>query len=142
MPLRKEIIQETLDLARHISSTSSDSTLTMIQLRTMIFIAKHGTVKPTDIAKEFLITPATVTSQIDNLVRDGWIKRKYNKKDRRVIEVTLTEAAKRNLPGEIENNLKSYEWIFNVLTQEEEKLLLEILKRVHNNAHNEQIKMN
>jgi DNA-binding MarR family transcriptional regulator len=135
MPLRKEIIQETLDLARHISATTSDSKLTMIQLRTVVFIAKHGTVKPTEIAKEFLITPATVTSQIDNLVRDGWIKRKYNKKDRRVIEVTLTEKAKKELPIEVENTLKSYEWIFDVLTDDEQECLLDVLKRVHKNAH-------
>ncbi|HCC68194.1 TPA: hypothetical protein DEP90_03280 [Patescibacteria group bacterium] len=135
MPLNEELIQETLNLARHLSSTCDDCELTMIQLRTVLFVAKHGVVKSVDIAKEFLITSATVTPQIDNLTQNGWLKRTFNKNDRRVIDISLTKRAKQDLPLQVKKVVEANKWIFDILSKKEKKLFLSTLKKVHKNAH-------
>lgn len=123
------MITEIFDLGRYISSNQPDSRLTMIQLRTVMYISKNGTVKPTEIAKTFAITPASVTSQIDNLVEEGWLERQYNQDDKRVIEVSLTERGKRELPKEIQKLESSCDWIFSALSTQEQKDLLNLLKK-------------
>jgi DNA-binding MarR family transcriptional regulator len=103
----------------------------MIQIRTLIYVHENKIVKPTEIAKNFRITPASVTSQIDKLVEDGWLERVRNEDDKRVIEVKLTEKGKRELPNEIEKLHQSCEWIFKSLDQQEQKKLLELVRKVN-----------
>jgi DNA-binding MarR family transcriptional regulator len=128
---KTSLIKEIFDLSRHISSEQMKSRLTMIQIRTLIYIYENKIVKPTEIAKKFKITPASVTSQIDKLVKDGWLKRVRNEDDKRVIEVELTEMGKRELPNEIEKLHKSCEWIFKSLDRQEQKELFELVKKVN-----------
>jgi DNA-binding MarR family transcriptional regulator len=125
------IIKEVFDLARYINANQAESKLTMIQLRTVMFIEKKDTVKPTAIARNFSITPASVTSQIDNLVKEGWLERIYNKDDKRVIEVTLTETGKRELPKEIKNLEVNNKKLFESLEINEQKTLLELLEKIN-----------
>jgi DNA-binding MarR family transcriptional regulator len=134
MSNKTEMIKEIFDIARFIGSNKSESRLTTIQLRTIMYISENGLVKPTEIAKYFSITPASVTSQIDNLVKEGWLERVYNKDDKRVIEVKLTGRAKKELPLEIEKLNKQSSWVFETLDKEEEKELLEILKKLNKKA--------
>jgi DNA-binding MarR family transcriptional regulator len=134
MSKKTELITEIFDIARFIGSNQPEGRLTIIQLRTIMYISKNGLVKPTQIAKYFSITPASVTSQIDTLVKDGWLERVYNKDDKRVIEVKLAERAKIELPVEIEKLNKHCSWIFDVLEESEEKDLLEILKKLNRKA--------
>jgi DNA-binding MarR family transcriptional regulator len=128
---KTDMITEIFDLARYISSNKSNSRLTMIQLRTVMYVSKHEAVKPTKIAKTFAITPASVTSQIDNLVKEGWLERQYNQNDKRVIEVNLTEKGKKELPKEIHKLEESCNWIFEALSSQEQKELLDLLRKVN-----------
>lgn len=130
------MIKEVFDLARYISSSQPDGRLTLIQLRTVMFVAEHGTVKPTEIAKNFAITPASVTSQIDNLVKEGWLERRYNQDDKRVIEVTITDRGKKELPKEIEKLEENCGWLFNTVSTEEAKQITMLVKKANKTAIN------
>lgn len=127
---RIEIINHIFDLARYLNSNQLDTTLTMIQLRTVMYISDHGKVKPTEIAKNFMITPASVTSQIDTLVERDWIERVFNQNDKRVIEVRLTDEGRKLLPKEIDKLNESCSWIFNSLDTTEQKTLLALLEKI------------
>lgn len=129
-----DIIKEVFDLARYISSSKPEGRLTLIQLRTVMFVAENRIVKPTEIAKKFAITPASVTSQIDSLVEDGWLERKYNQDDKRVIEVTMTDRGKRELPRELEKLQESCEWLFRALDTEDAKQLTGLVKKANKAA--------
>jgi DNA-binding MarR family transcriptional regulator len=131
-----DMIKEVFDLARYISSSQPDGRLTLIQLRTVMFVAEHGTVKPTEIAKNFAITPASVTSQIDNLVKEGWLERRYNQDDKRVIEVTITDRGKKELPKEIEKLEENCGWLFNTVSTEEAKQITMLVKKANKAAIN------
>jgi DNA-binding MarR family transcriptional regulator len=101
-----------------------------------MFVAEHGTVKPTEIAKNFAITPASVTSQIDNLVKEGWLERRYNQDDKRVIEVTITDRGKKELPKEIEKLEENCGWLFNTVSTEEAKQITMLVKKANKAAIN------
>jgi DNA-binding MarR family transcriptional regulator len=133
---KTDMIKEVFDLARYISSSQPDGRLTLIQLRTVMFVAEHGTVKPTEIAKNFAITPASVTSQIDNLVKEGWLERRYNQDDKRVIEVTITDRGKKELPKEIEKLEENCGWLFNTVSTEEAKQITMLVKKANKAAIN------
>ena len=126
-----ELITEIFDLARNINSKQRNNTLTMIQLRTALFVHQNGIAKPTEIAKTFSITPASVTSQIDKLVREGWLERKQNQDDKRVLEVVLSKKGESKLEEEVMNLKRNCLWIFNTLDKEEQRELLDLVSRIN-----------
>ena len=63
-----------MDLVKHLDlKMDSECKLSPLQLRTLSYVKEYECVKPTDLAKEFNITPATVTAQIDKLVKRRWL---------------------------------------------------------------------
>ncbi len=136
MSTRREILKQAIDLVKHLNLRADEKcNLSPIQLRTLSYVKKGECVKPTQIAKEFNITPATVTAQIDKLVKKGWINRTSCKNDRRVVNITLTPKAEKELDRAIDKTLEKYDWIFEALSKEEEQQLLNLFIKIHENAH-------
>ena len=136
MSLQREILRQAIDLVKHLDlKIDGECNLSPLQLRTLSYVKEFECVKPTDLAKEFNITPATVTAQIDKLVKKGWLKRDGCKDDRRVINISLTPKAKDELEPVIKKTVEKYDWIFEILTENEQKQLLNIFIKVHENAH-------
>jgi len=78
--------------------------LSPIQIQFMVFIAAHPDrqSRVTDIAREFNLTPATVSDAVKSLENKGYIRKKANENDRRVQWLQLTSSGKsvtRNLSG-------------------------------------------
>jgi len=132
--IQKDIIDETIDLLKYIDTTPSGSNPTLLQLRTLSYIKQNKDVKTTDLAREFHITPATVTSQIDRLVKGGWIERSSSDKDRRVTYLILSSKAKRHIDSVIGNTYQKLNWIFNGLSKNEMKQLYNIIKKMQKTA--------
>lgn len=136
MSLNRKILRQALDLVKHLDLNSSNGcSLSPLQLRTLTYVEERECVKPTEIANEFNITPATVTAQIDKLVKKGWLKRCTCKDDRRVVNISLTKKAKKELQPIIDSTVLKYDWIFNALTKDEQKKLLDIFIKIHEYAH-------
>jgi len=131
---KANLINELFDLGRYINSNQENKDLTMIQLRTVMFVQECHIVKPTKIAKYFSITPASVTSQIDNLVEKGWLERIYNSNDKRVIEVSLSKKGQNQLPKELKDLEKNNEWILTTLSKDEQEKSLQLLKKLNKSA--------
>jgi DNA-binding MarR family transcriptional regulator len=136
VPLRKQIVQNTLDFIKNIDIKSfKKGELSPLQLRTLVFIKDKGCVKSSDLAKQFNVTPATITAQIDKLVNSGWLERCDDGNDRRVINITLTPKAKKDVDIMVEKTVERYEWIFKSLTKEEQKTFLDLVIKINQNAH-------
>jgi DNA-binding MarR family transcriptional regulator len=125
-----QILSALFDLGRYISSNQLNSDITVIQLRTLGFIYNRGKVKPTEIAKYFEITPASVTSQIDGLVEKGYLKREYNQADKRVIEVALTDDGTKIFLSALEELKERCSWIFETINEKETEVLLQLIEKV------------
>lgn len=136
VPLEKQIIQNTLDFIKNIELRSyKKGELSPLQLRTLVFIKDKGCVKSSDLAKQFNVTPATITAQIDKLVSNGWLERCDDGNDRRVINITLTKMADKEVDALVDKTVKKYDWVFKSLTKEEQKQFLNLVIKINQNAH-------
>ena len=125
-----------MDISKHIeNSEDPNKDLSSNQIRTLAHIYRCEAVKPGEIAERFNITPATVTSQMDKLVEGGWVQRKYDEKDRRAINISLTSKAQKELKDLLSNTLKDYDWILDALNKEERKIFLKMLLKIDEHCH-------
>jgi DNA-binding MarR family transcriptional regulator len=139
--LQKDLIEETLNLLKYIDCNTSNSNLpSLLQLRTLSYIKKEKKVKTTDLSKELNVTPATVTAQIDRLVKGKWVERYNCEKDRRVIYLCLTKKANKQLDAMVGNTFKKITWLFDDLTKAEQNQLLNLIKKMKKTAEREQLK--
>jgi len=65
--------------------------ITLPQFFVLSHLDKHGESKMNELAKVMDVTTAAVTGIVDRLVRCGYIARSYDPKDRRVINIGLTQ---------------------------------------------------
>src|SRR3954466_13211287 len=66
--------------------------LTQGQIRALFTIDTKGEATAGELAKAAELSPASVSSMLDNLERDGIVERRRSDSDRRVVVVTLTAA--------------------------------------------------
>ena len=65
--------------------------LTQVQWRAIVHIARQEGCNQTVLADQLEIKPITLTRLIDRLEKAGWVVRKPDPKDRRAVELHLTE---------------------------------------------------
>jgi len=83
------------------------------------------------IARALRISPATVTNMIKRMEKGGWIERRPDPDDQRVLRIYLTDKAL-SLKEEIRRSFRELEdEITDVLTDEEEEFLRAVLLKVH-----------
>ena len=86
-------ITRAIDL--HSRRLANSYGLTGPQLVCLIAVARHESVKPSEIAREVSLSQATVTGIIDRLAARQLVTRERTHKDRRVVTVTITEAGRK-----------------------------------------------
>lgn len=59
-----------------------------------VLVARDG-LKSSEVAARGWCTPATVTSVVDTLVRDGYVERRRDDADRRVVRLSVTDTGRR-----------------------------------------------
>ncbi len=64
------------------------------QLVCLLTLYEHGPLSPSQIAKHIMVNSSTVTGIIDRLEQKGLVQRIRKSRDRRVINIELTEAGK------------------------------------------------
>ncbi|RMB02874.1 MarR family winged helix-turn-helix transcriptional regulator [Eilatimonas milleporae] len=88
-------ITRAIDL--HSKKLVRTSGLTAPQLLVLQSVRRHGCVKPSTIARDIVLSQATVTSIVDRLEKNGLVTRQRSAKDRRVVEILLTEGGQKKL---------------------------------------------
>ncbi|WP_167577746.1 MarR family winged helix-turn-helix transcriptional regulator [Ammoniphilus sp. YIM 78166] len=98
---------------------SDESGLTHGQLFLLFTIYRKNSIKTTDIAKHFGITPGAATAIADKLENLGLIVRERDKDDRRVVVISLSEQGKIFVQNKREKNVMMFEEILQNFTLEE-----------------------
>ena len=84
-----------------------------------------------DLARSMHISPASVTNMLQRMERDGWIERKRDKADQRVVRVFAADKSKKlrveakRVFREMEDELSS------IYTEEEQSTLKQLLTRLY-----------
>jgi len=82
--------------------------ITAPQLVCLTTICQNGSMTTTHIAGQVHLSPSTVVGILDRLERQGWIQRVRDSRDRRVVNVTVTEEGRRlvdNAPSLLQDRL-------------------------------------
>ena len=78
------------------------------QLYCLLALNDHGPLPPSQIARHILVKSSTVTGIVDRLEQKGLVQRVRNSRDRRVINIELTEKGRvlaRNAPPPIQRTI-------------------------------------
>jgi DNA-binding MarR family transcriptional regulator len=116
----------------HISSSIAE--LTLLQLETLIYLARNPQVHMVEVANYFHITKPTATSMLNKLVSLKLVKRDENKLDRRVVRVNLSELGKNLLEETQKKKKEKFTAILAELSQEDKEHLLRITNTIFETA--------
>lgn len=84
----------TIQLEKKELEASQFKDLSIKDLHTIHMIGSDKELTITEISKQLCLTKATLTSTIDKLEKRGYVLRKRNSKDRRIINIILTKKGK------------------------------------------------
>jgi DNA-binding MarR family transcriptional regulator len=92
---------------------------------------QHEGMAQNSLAHALHITPPTTTNTLQRMERDGWIERRRDKTDQRVVRVYLTEKAS-TLRKEIRLSFQELDReLMSVLSADERNVLMTALSKVH-----------
>jgi DNA-binding MarR family transcriptional regulator len=104
--------------------------VTTSQMVTLMRIYEKTTIRLGALSEEMHVSAPTITGVVDRLARDGYLRRMRDDKDRRAINVELTDRGKRLVENLLREINKRWYKILTRLTEEESKNYLRILKRI------------
>ncbi len=94
-------------------------------------LAEQGKSRPSDIAKQLGLTPPTLTHLSEKLVQKQLATRLADEHDRRIIYLAITDAGKEAFERANEKGKVLRQQLFDRLTVEETKQLLEIYQKLN-----------
>ena len=101
-----------------------------LHLQTLHFISTRPKTVMKDIADLFGITPPSVTSLVDGMVKAGLINRSMNANDRRVTELKVTPKGLKLLKTGFEYFKKQIRKALSSLNSDERSTLVRIIKKL------------
>ncbi|MDP8216924.1 MAG: MarR family transcriptional regulator [Candidatus Kaelpia imicola] len=130
----KEVTKILPHIIRGIVKNQNDAlkkgTITLPQYLTLNILSLQGPLKMKDIAAELNISLPAATGLIDRLYSIKTIERIYDKKDRRVIYIKITEKGKKMVKDIRLEREKEIIALFSKLTEREREDYLNILKKI------------
>jgi len=104
--------------------------LTFSQFAVLEALYHLGHMTQGEISMKVLKSGSNMTTVIDNLERDGLVRRERDAKDRRVIHVHLTEQGKGKIEAVFPNHVAALVEEFSVLSANEQETLGELCKKL------------
>lgn len=117
-------------MSREMAYNSDVVNLSMLQLQALILIDKNKIIHMGDIATHFKIEMPTATSLLNKLVVMKLVKRKTDKKDRRIVRLNLTNKGKNLLKNAMLQRSKKINKLLFYLPLKNKKELLKILDEI------------
>ncbi|MEU6077412.1 MarR family transcriptional regulator [Micromonospora sp. NPDC047074] len=122
-------------LVRHLREVK-EHTLARLELQGHEYDTLHvlagrgGRAAPSDLARDLVMAPASVTARVDALVRRGFVHRIPSTTDRRRVEVELTEAGWTAWRGAMDIRGAEEHRLMTALAPDERRQLSDLLRRV------------
>jgi MarR family transcriptional regulator, lower aerobic nicotinate degradation pathway regulator len=102
--------------------------LTPVQQLVLAAVCQHEGISAGELGKKIALDPATLSGILDRMTERGWIEKRLDPEDKRLVRVFLTERAKELEPKLMEERDKANEEILRNLSLEEKVLLKRLLK--------------
>lgn len=118
------------DVLRHGQDLLTRYDMTVSQMRILDILGTAGTVSAQQLATALGVTPSTVTTSVDRLVRRGLVSRQEDPADRRRKRLSLTEEGQRVNEATLSQGLGLMDNVLKELTEKELGDLERLLKRM------------
>ncbi len=102
----------------------------LLQFEALRYVKDHDRASMQDIADHFMVTPPAATLLIDGLVKEKYISRVFDERDRRTVRITLTARGASFLSKGIAKKIDRLKKLFSVLSPGERRNLSLILKKI------------
>ena len=103
--------------------------LTSPQFGVLEILYKTGQLSLKKIGEEMMVTGANITCVIDNLEKEGFVKRINFHEDRRVILADLTESGRNKIESILPEYYKNISELVSKFTESEQKEFINLLDR-------------
>ena len=120
----------TNSLFTRLSERNTLADLTPSQFAVLEALYHLGSMTQGEVSTKVLKSGSNMTTVIDNLERDGLVRRERDAKDRRVIYVHLTGAGKKKLEAVFPGHIAALVEEFSVLSASEQESLGELCKKL------------
>ena len=110
-----------------------DTGLTLGQPKVLDYLKDHDGASQKEIAAGCLIEAGSLTSILNRMEEKGLIERKMLNGNRRTFHIFMTESGKKNQKLVEENFEKIEETALNNVSEEEQKVFMEIFLRIYRN---------
>ena len=127
----------TNSLLARLAERNSIGELTYSQFAVLEALYHIGPMTAGEVSQKILKSGSNLTLVIDNLERDGLVRRERDAKDRRVIHVHLTEAGKGKVQAVLPGHVAALVDEFQVLSAKEQEMLGELCKKLGRNTRSE-----
>lgn len=117
-------------LMARIAERNTIGDLTFSQFAVLEALYHLGPMTAGEVGQKILKSGGNMTLVIDNLERDGLVRRERNANDRRVIHVHLTEAGKAKVEAVLPGHVAALVDEFKVLSAKEQEMLGELCKKL------------
>ncbi len=114
----------------HVIQMSDENGLSYGQIFLLFMIYRKKSIKTTDIAKHFGITPGAATAIADKLENLGLIERARDKDDRRVVVISLSELGLSVVENKRQKNVALFEEILQDFSLEEILSVIQSLNKI------------
>jgi len=104
------------------------------QCQTLGFVAEHVNPSMQDVARHFNIRAPSATFLVDELVRGNYLERRSSTKDRRRVELTLTDKGKKCFKAIQKKREMVLGSLFESLPPKDRKEMDRILEKIINSA--------
>lgn len=112
------------------TTTIREGGLTLPQFAVLEILYHKGDLRICDIIERTLSTGGNMTVVADNLAKDGLIERYPDPDDRRASLLSITDKGIQLMESIFPNHVSNISGIFNVLSAEEKKNLIILLKKL------------
>ncbi|TVY09019.1 MarR family winged helix-turn-helix transcriptional regulator [Paenibacillus cremeus] len=116
-----------------------DLSITGPQLMMLYSIIKMQPCPTTKLAQQLEVTPSAITVMIDRLVNHGYVVRKADEHDRRVVLLEVTEQGHQVLQTIKELRTQAVKTYLSYLEPEEFDLFLNIFEKIAHNINNTKV---
>jgi DNA-binding MarR family transcriptional regulator len=104
-----------------------DGSTSLLKAETMRFIEERGVPSMSELARFLRVSKPTATVLIENLAKEGFVKRLPDSADRRRILISLSQKGRRFLNSLAHKRTRAFENLFSGLSARDQKELVRIL---------------
>lgn len=122
-----------MTIQKKLMEQLADTGLTLGQPKVLDYLKDHDGVSQKEIAAGCLIEAGSLTSILNRMEEKGLIERKMLNGNRRTFHIFMTESGKKNQKLVEETFEKIEETALNNVSEEEQKVFMEIFLRIYRN---------